>query len=134
MIISARQYLLHYQQANIRKFLDTLFSDFTVLFVGYGLEELEILDHVFLNRRPKDQANAVGQHYLLFPIFSYEGQLLRRLTSFYRTLNVELVAYHRDLNDYAEVVEVIARWSKEIRYRPAGFSEKAKLIETAFNG
>src|ERR1700730_6972805 len=46
MVLTARNYLEHYEQAHVKVFLRELFERYSVLFVGYGLEEDEILEHV----------------------------------------------------------------------------------------
>lgn len=129
MVISTRDYLEHYNRDEVHEFLRVLFTDFTVLFVGYGLDELEILEYVFL-KKP-----SAGQHYWLFPVFSYQTKLLERLKKYYRNhCNVELVGFNRDQNNYRQLIDVISKWADEINYRPPGFSEKAKIIERAFDG
>lgn len=135
MVISTRDYLEHYSKPEVIEFLRVLFTEFTVLFVGYGLDELEILEYIFLKKPSNDKDNIEGQHYWLFPVFSYQTQLLKRLQKYYRNhCNVELVGFNRDKNNYHQLVNVVAAWAKEINYRPPGFSEKAKVIERAFDG
>ncbi|WP_424947878.1 SIR2 family protein [Candidatus Spongiihabitans sp.] len=46
MIVTMEEYLTHYSHDNIRDLLHALFKKHTVLFLGYGLEEAEILEHV----------------------------------------------------------------------------------------
>ena len=46
MIITAKDYLDHYDKENVRILLKHLFSNHVVLFLGYGLEEAEILEHI----------------------------------------------------------------------------------------
>ncbi len=133
MIISTRDYLEHYDKPDVIEFLRVLFTEFTVLFVGYGVDELEILEYVFLKKPSKGKENLEGQHHWLFPVFSYEEQLLDRLTKYYRYhCNVELHGYCRDKSNFHQLIDVVAAWAKEINYRPPGFSETAKVIERAF--
>jgi len=46
MVITTKDYLIHYSSGEVPTFLKHLFSKKTVLFLGYGLEELEILEYV----------------------------------------------------------------------------------------
>jgi hypothetical protein len=133
MIISTRDYLEHYANPDVIEFLRVLFTEFTVLFIGYGVDELEILEYVFLKKPSKRKQNVEGQHHWLFPTFSYEAQLLDRLTKYYRYhRNVELHGYCRDESNFRQLISVIETWAKEINYRPPGFSETVKVIERAF--
>ncbi len=104
MIITTKQYLEHYLTERVDAFLRELFARYTVLFIGYGLAEQEILEHVF---RKID-----AQHYWLFPIFSYQERLLRHLTEYYQNhCNVKLVSFSRDERDYNQLTEVVAEWA-----------------------
>ncbi len=63
MILTTRQYIKQYasdhrgRDASLENraltFLEHLFAHYTVLFVGYGLEELEILEYVILKAKPE---------------------------------------------------------------------------------
>jgi len=135
MVISTRDYLTHYARDNVKDFLEVLFQEFTVLFAGYGIEEIEILEYVFRKNPIQGNDNSVAKHYWLFPVFSHEESLFFHLQNYYRNqCNVELVPYNRDKNNYLQLASVIRSWVKEISVRPPAFIEKSTLIERAFNG
>lgn len=46
MIVTTKDYLEHYDHPNVQSFLEWLFRKKVVLFLGYGLEEAEILEHI----------------------------------------------------------------------------------------
>jgi hypothetical protein len=77
MILTTPHYVQHY--ANDRKsqenivltFLEDLFRDKTVLFIGYGLAELEILEYLIVKTRTKDKS-LQPRHFLLQGFYSHE--------------------------------------------------------------
>ena len=46
LVFTVSDYLKKYQNEQLKSFMKTLFSTYTVLFVGYGLEEFEVLDYL----------------------------------------------------------------------------------------
>lgn len=122
MVITTKQYLEHYLTERVDAFLRELFARYTVLFVGYGLAEQEILEHVF---RKID-----AQHYWLFPIFSYQEKLLRHLTEYYQNhCNVKLVSFSRDERDHNQLTEVVAEWATQLIVREPDYLQKIKRID-----
>src|SRR5437868_14867775 len=63
-------------------FLDFLFRHRTVLFVGYGLEELEILEYV-LAKGPRGAGEV--RHYMLQGYFSHQETLVRNMDIYFRS-------------------------------------------------
>jgi len=110
-----------------------LFDEFTVLFIGYSIEETEILEHVFRKNLVVSEGRPEARHYRLFPVFSHQGRLFHRLQYYYRNhCNVELINFNKDKNNHRQLVYVIQDWAGRIAVKSPGFSEKAKLIERAF--
>lgn len=133
MIITTKQYLKHYNDNNVIIFLEHLFDRFTVLFVGYGMKELEILEYVFNKRKDRSSSDSCADHFLLFPVFSHDELLFRHLKKYYREhCNVELVEYCRDEKDYDQLVDVLSKWANDIEYKEASPIEKINLIDKAF--
>jgi hypothetical protein len=130
MVMTSRQYLDHYRQPLVTDFLDELFGRYTVLFVGYGLEEDEILEYVLRKRSP----NTERRHCRLFPSFAHQQQLTSHLT-FY-SLNhcsTRLVQYSIDRKGHAQLGEVVSLWATQLRPRVQGqlYLERVKLIDRA---
>jgi hypothetical protein len=120
LIMTTPDYLRHYAndrskeaalENRVLTFLQHLFQTRTVLFVGYGLAELELLEYVF-------QKGAIGskqeaRHYVLEGFCSHEEQLQTTLQNHYLNLGVELIRYSRDRRDWEELVYVLEEWGKE---------------------
>src|SRR5207237_626361 len=92
MILTTKHYISHYANDRgkstpeniVLTFLDHLFHQKTVLFIGYGLEELEILEYVISNVRvPAGGSTPKASHYLLQGFFKYQYDLMRSLEQYY---------------------------------------------------
>jgi hypothetical protein len=113
MIMSTPQYLAHYEDDRIQHFLEQLFAGCTILFVGYGLDEWEILEHVL--RKGKSQQAKSTPHFMLMPFYSYQERTYQHLREYYlRAFNVRLIPYSIDHLDYAQLERVIEDWAKQI--------------------
>jgi hypothetical protein len=115
MILTTPHYVRHYandrlsgnsnKENNVLTFLEFLFSHRTVLFVGYGLDELEILEYVIMKAKPKP--NEEGPHYLLQGFFSHERELKQHLAAYYQECGIRLLPFLRDQKDWHQLIEVI---------------------------
>lgn len=129
MVVTTRDYLDHYSDEKVTAFLNHLFVNFTVLFVGYSLAEEDILQYILRKQSPVSRV-----HYRLFPVFKYQRELLGDLTNYYRdNCNIQLIPFRRDEHDYMQLEEVIRKWSSELAacVRDPGFLEKSQLIQEA---
>jgi hypothetical protein len=93
--------------------LEHLFSTKTVLFVGYGLEELEILEYAILKAKTKQDAQPSARHYLLQGFFSHQWDLYLGLKTYFRNCGIQLIAFRRDERDYDELIDVLERFARE---------------------
>jgi hypothetical protein len=128
-IVTIVDYMRHYEAgAEPSVFLEAVFNSYTVLFVGYGLEEYEVLEFVINKAHP---AKKELKHFLLYPIFKNEVNLLAFQRKYYADLGIQLIPYPKDENGYDQLAIVIREWSKEIGpiARPQGFFERIKLID-----
>ena len=131
MVISTRDYLKHNQDNYVKIFLRDLFKDYTVLFIGYGLEENEILEYV-LGKRENSESSKVKNHYMLFPCYRYQTELTEHLKQYYQNhCGVELIEYRIDEKNHAQLSDVIRDWAYRLtqKAREQNFIEKTKIID-----
>lgn len=96
-------------------FLETLFQNKTVLFVGYGLEDLEILEYVIQKARQQGIAGQPqARHFMLQGYFSHEYELMRSLTQYYAQCDIELIPFRKDLRDWAQLTEVLESFANDL--------------------
>jgi hypothetical protein len=126
MIMTTRHYIDHYANDRLGEdkknenmvltFLGDLFKLKNVLFVGYGLDELEILEYVILKaRKDKGQKAPESKHFLLQGFFSHELELAQRLETYYLVdCGIQLLPYSRDHNDWEQLLEVMTDFARQI--------------------
>lgn len=124
MVITTQHYVQHYandrlsgnadKENPVLTFLTHLFQHKTVLFVGYGLEELEILEYVILKaRRPPGTDQSEARHYLLQGFFSHEHELMRSLKRYYlEECGMQLIPYLRDQKDWDQLLDVLEDFAR----------------------
>jgi len=128
MILTTQDYVRHY--ANDRRadgpegenrvltFLGFLFSQKNVLFVGYGLEELEILEYVIGKARLMAEPGKTEiRHFLLQGFFSHEEELARSLSNYYAECGIQLIPFLRDQKDWDQLMDVLEEYAS---IAPAG--------------
>lgn len=125
MVLTTQHYMRHYANDRLSgdadkenralTFLEYLFQQKTVLFVGYGLEELEILEYVILKaRRPSDNKQNETKHYLLQGFYSHEHELMRSLRRYYlEDCGIQLIPFLRDHKDWDQILEVLEDFARD---------------------
>jgi hypothetical protein len=128
-IVTIVDYMKHYEhQSKPAVLLEEIFGSFTVLFIGYGLEEYEILE--FMIRESQIGKNEI-KHFMLYPVFKKETNLLKFQKRYYADLGVSLIPYPIDEVGYGHLAEVIQKWAEQIGpvSKPQGFMEKVRMID-----
>ena len=123
MVMTTRDYIRQY--ANDRNsddpalenrtltFLKSLFQQKTVIFVGYGLEDLEILEYVIQKARQQVRSERPqARHFILQGYFAHEYELMRSMTQYYAQYDIELIAFRRDQRDWAQLTEVLEAFAQ----------------------
>jgi len=96
-------------------FLQTLFRLKNVLFIGYSLNELEVLEYIVqkgFEKLPKSHESP--RHYVLQGFFSHELGLARSLESYFQQFGIGLLPFRRDERDWDQLIEVIDYLAREI--------------------
>jgi hypothetical protein len=118
MIVTTKDYLEHYDDKNVQYFLGELFEQYTVLFIGYGLEEAEILEHVLRRGSVRDEG-ATKKRFSIQGFFNSDQPLYDRLKQYYqKSFGVELIGYTRDFKDFIQLEKIIKDWSEELDVKP----------------
>lgn len=138
MLVTINDYLDFYGNISTKvkpflsTFLNSVFnSKYLVLFMGYGLEEYEILEYIL----SKGNNPKVGKHYMLYPSYREERNLVNYLGKYYENLGVKLIPYNISQKGYVQLKNVIDEWSKVLSEisREQDFIQKTLLIEDKIN-
>lgn len=120
MVVSLKEYIEHYADPRVQDFLSAMFKNYTVLFVGYGLAELELLDQIIRSNEALRSGPMEPRHFLLFACRSTETVQTRFVERFFRDqCEVHVIPYSIDAKGYKEVVEVFKVWRSELDVRDA---------------
>ena len=115
-IVTVEQYIQHYaapqaddgSDGHVRDFLSTLFENRAVVFMGYGLGEMEVLEYVLPRGGRPTTGSDDTRHFILQGFFSHEEALAIHLERYYReSLGVALIPYSRDLEDWGGMVRAL---------------------------
>jgi hypothetical protein len=146
MILTTQDYVTHYandrlagdptKENRVLTFLEYMFANKTVLFIGYGLEELEILEYVILKaRRPPGSPHNEARHFILQGFFSHEEALMRQMKSYYlKECGIELLPFLRDEKDLDQLIDVLEEFAKLIPASTPLVVQKAQEMKALLDG
>jgi len=129
LVITLPDYIAKYKEGtNHHDLLESIFNKKTVLFMGYGLEEYDIIE--FLIKKSEVVSGEI-KHYMLQGAFKEEGNMMELYSKYYGTLGIELIPYSKTKKGYDQLVSVIKAWAKKIGPYSARkpFIEKRKLLD-----
>jgi hypothetical protein len=112
-IITMRDYLdWYFLNDGLHKFLENIFHNYVVIFIGYGLEEFELLHNIIKGSK---------NHHVLIGTYLGDSNLLRiRKEYFRKTLSMHAHGYYLDFKGYERLYEVIDSWVKKIIFEQTG--------------
>lgn len=146
MILTTQDYVSHYAndrmsgdpalENRVLTFLENLFKQKTVLFIGYGLEELEILEYVILKaRRIRTSDQLEAKHFLLQGFFSHEKSLMRSLKQYYlRECGIQLIPFLRDQKDWDQLLDVLKEFARLAPASAPMYLQEFKEMGDLLNG
>ena len=114
LISSTRSYLNFYGNKSNQQRLNLLFKKQTVVFFGYGLEELEILDLLLKSANSENETQESPRFFLVLSLLSHEMEILKHLQIYYHQLGVQLLAFSRDTKGYHALSDVLEEWTKTL--------------------
>jgi len=98
------------------------------LFIGYRLEEAEILEHIL--RRGRVQETMNRRRFALMPFFRSQRPLYERLSEYYRkSFGVHLLGFIRDHNDYSQLEEIVKTWANQIEVKEPSLIEDLNFMD-----
>lgn len=118
MILTAIDYLNLYANhsingANIEEnpyltFLRHLFKIKNVLFMGYGLSELEILEYIFQKGLESPGGKKENpRHYVLQGFYSHQMDLATQMEAYFKHFGIGLIPFSRDKQNHEQIIDVL---------------------------
>lgn len=129
LVFTISQYLKQYKNPRFQNFLEKLFEKYTVLFIGYGLSEFELLDFLIL-KADNSHFNQQPKHFALMPYFSYETAIAGHYSLYFQDLNIKTVPYAKDKKGYAQLIDIFNNWASQIRDDTFYLTNKIEELKT----
>lgn len=110
LVFTVDQYLDRYTNDHFNEFLKSLFANYYVLFVGYGLSEFELLDYLFKSTKGNQK-----KHFFLKDYFSYEKKLCEFEQMYFEKLGITLIPYEKDQIGFEQLRIILSDWADKIK-------------------
>lgn len=110
LVFTTKQYLDNYRpKSNLHSFLEYLFGNYTVLFIGSSVSEMELLQYVVTNGKIKN-------HYWLRDFFFGGTARIREYEKkYYEQLKIEIIEYDKTSKGYNVLIDILKEWSEKMR-------------------
>lgn len=132
MVITTKDYLDHYASEEVQEFLRYLFKNKTVLFLGYGLEETDILEYIL---KYSDQEKKKEKRlFILQGFFNAEISLYQKLKKYYEeSFNAALIGFPKDYEEYEHQKKIIEKWAERLSFKPMATVDEAAAMMDELN-
>lgn len=127
LVFTVPQYIQRYTDKPFRTFLETIFEEYVVLFVGYGMSEFELLD--FLITKFDSNNGRDLKHFILLSYFTGNENSLVLDQHYYNSMGISVLGYEKDELGYGQLYNVIKRWSSEIKQTSTYLYDSLKEID-----
>ena len=102
IVFTVKQYLERYANEGFKRTVKSIFnSDSTILFIGYGLNEMQLLDFLV------DQSDMQKNRYVLDGFFSYEEADYIAKQQYYSSFDLKLIGFLKDEKNYTALVDAL---------------------------
>jgi len=112
IIITVKDYFDRYRDEKFKLFLQKIFEEKTILFIGYGLNEFEVLD--FLITKSGIPLSKMPKHFILLPYYRGEENILEFEEHYFLQMGISVVPYMKDEKGYGQLFDVIKKWNQDI--------------------
>jgi len=111
IVLTTVDYTKKYNNPNYLEFLKALFTRNLILFVGYGLSEMEILIPLFNNViSPRPHKNFALRGYPNSKLIFLQDDIAH-----FSTLGIDLIPFDIEARGYNLFFDIIAYWNREIK-------------------
>jgi len=106
VVLTIKDYFYTYEDNSpLTRFLKDIFRSKTVLFIGYGLEEYEVLD--YLINSLSTNKNKEIQHFLLYAKQQQHRDFIKYEKSYFRDIGIEIIEYDISKKGYVALYDKI---------------------------
>lgn len=106
LVMTTRDYIkAYYDTKGLANFLEQIFKEYTVIFIGYSISEFSILEHIL---------KCDKRHYALLNAFLNEQNIIKMNQSYFDTFGIKMIPYYMDFNGYCRLEELLISWLNKI--------------------
>ena len=127
MVFTSEQYARAYtfDQDLGKKLIELFDKDWTILFIGYGVGEFDLLRY-FLKKK-----SSTRRLFMLSGYLEKDTIKLKFDQEYYDSLGITLLPYSREKKDYYALINVLEQWDKDVTEKTFASSiNKKDIIET----
>lgn len=137
-VLTTRDYVeAYYRNKNgLQEFLTALLKEYTTIFIGYSLEEFELLSHIIKieEKDKKAEKEEKEKLFVLVGIYSNELSFSKIIKKYFKNLNIKPILYYLDFNGYHRLNDVLNSWYQLIEdTRRKDYYQKIKKIDEAID-
>lgn len=112
LVFTAPQYVARYNDDQFVDFLKCVFAENnTIIFVGYGLNEFELIDYIVTKVHHDEKAGS--KVYLLYGFCDNEDILYEAKKSYFEALNIEMIPYDLGKKGYDSLIYTLESLNRE---------------------
>ena len=112
LVFTAPQYVARYNDDQFVDFLKCVFAENnTIIFVGYGLNEFELIDYIVTKVHHDEKAGS--KVYLLYGFCDNEDILYEAKKSYFEALNIEMIPYDMGKQGYDSLIYTLESLNSE---------------------
>lgn len=132
MVVTTKDYLNHYSSKEVRPFLKYLFANKTVLFLGYGLDETEILEYILKSVGHEQEAER--RLFILQGFFNAEVSLYEKLAEYYdESFQASLIGFPKDYENYEQQKIIIEKWCEKLSFSDPALVDQLDAMKAELN-
>lgn len=138
MIVSNEDYIKRYWSGenSFKNFIKNIFDNYNVIFLGYSLQELEILNYLFEGENGKLERTE-KKRLLLLGCFDYEKSKLQFLNEYYyKNYAIKICPFSISKNGYKslnDIIKVISNIKSDVEERKKGYKRCLEIIQNEIN-
>lgn len=121
LVFTVDQYIDAYLNDEFGRFIEEIFSKYTVLFLGYGLGEFELLDYLIKTTKGKTK-----RHFFLKDYFQHEERIYEFEQMYFGKIGITLIPYKKDEKGFNQLKDIVKDWVEEIK-------ESTTVLQKNFN-
>ncbi|MGF7118380.1 SIR2 family protein [Methanobacterium oryzae] len=117
LVFTVNQYINRYNHQKFVEVLKEIFNRYVILFIGYGLDEFELIDFLItklgLDKKAEEEKTEL-KNFIIKPYYTHEKNILDFDQLYYNKMGITVLGYQIDENGYDQLYHVLKKWNEDI--------------------